>query len=150
MLGINRNRRHMHMPPQGNFKHRLLKQQHNKTISTVLTNSSHVRSDVRYRTRTHDLSGGRTSLRRLSHRRPYTRQFCCFLKILLRNEIAKPLASVNAWCKITFRLHVLNCRARGIIPHEKLQTCFRRETSSYGDIKNNIGILHSITNKGKR
>ena len=38
------------------------------TFDRVLTISSHVRSDVRYRARTHDLSGGRTSLRRLSHR----------------------------------------------------------------------------------
>ena len=40
------------------------------TFGRVLTNSSHVRSDVRYRARTHDLSGGRTSLRRLSHLSP--------------------------------------------------------------------------------
>ena len=40
------------------------------TFGSVLTNSSHVWSDVRYRARTHDLSGGWTSLRRLSHRSP--------------------------------------------------------------------------------
>ena len=40
------------------------------TFGRVLTNSSHVRSDVRYRARSHDLSGGRTSLRRLSHQSP--------------------------------------------------------------------------------
>ena len=33
------------------------------TFGRVLTNSSQVRSEIRYRTRTHDLSGGRTSLR---------------------------------------------------------------------------------------
>ena len=44
------------------------------TFGRVLTNSSQVRSDVRYRARTHDLSGARTSLRqhrRLSHRSPF-------------------------------------------------------------------------------
>ena len=41
------------------------------TFGRVLTNSSHVRSEARYRAQTHDLSGGRTSLRRLSHRSPY-------------------------------------------------------------------------------
>ena len=40
------------------------------TFGRVLTNSSHVRSEARYRDRTHDLSGGRTSLRRLNHRSP--------------------------------------------------------------------------------
>ena len=34
----------------------------NPRLSVVLTNSSHVRSEARYRDRTHDLSGGRTSL----------------------------------------------------------------------------------------
>ena len=40
------------------------------TFGRVLTNSSHVRSEARYRAWTHDLSGGRTSLRRLSYRSP--------------------------------------------------------------------------------
>ena len=41
------------------------------TFGRVSMNSSHVRSDVRYRAGTHDLGGWRTSLRRLSHRRPH-------------------------------------------------------------------------------
>ena len=55
-------------------------QRKSTTFGRVLTNSSHVRSDVRYRARTHDLSGGRPSargFRRLSHRSP-----CTFLHVL--------------------------------------------------------------------
>ena len=52
------------------------------TFGRVLTNSSHVRSEARYRNRTRDLSGGRTSLRRLSHRRANYRIPTVIFKII--------------------------------------------------------------------
>ena len=52
------------------FSDRESEQQHRTRFGRLLANSSHVRSDVRYRARTHDLSGRRTSLRRLKLPKP--------------------------------------------------------------------------------
>ena len=61
----------------------------NPRLSAVLTNSSHVRSDVRYRARTHDLSCGRRSLRRLSHRSPNTHLQRLTQKLLWKTDVVK-------------------------------------------------------------
>ena len=63
------------------------------TLGRVLKNSSHARSDVRYRTRTHDISGGRTSLGRLSHRSLYISFIFCIYKILTHLLLAIYLQS---------------------------------------------------------
>ena len=85
----------------------------------VLTNFPHVRSYVRYRAGTHDLSGGRTSLRRLSHRNPETNKHQLSVYILtvhhlnfLRIRIHRMAATGGAtapslFCKIYSHIYVI-------------------------------------------